>query len=315
MSMPESFEALRRANPRAGASFAESVEAAAEAVRNEIAAAADTASPRSRPRGRLVGLSAAGAALAAAIAIVAFGTVGSSGVESAAAAFEKAAALTADSAERSGTAVVRIAHNGEVWAERTIRWNDGDLTLSSEPRWRMRRPGGEMRVVDGIMYGIDVDGRWVAMGSPKSIDPDSGTTPDEYLAAVHEDVGGATLRRITDGMTEPTTRTLGDGSTVYSGAVKAGLIAREAGYKEGEAIRVLPFGYVAHDQAADPANRLQTSVTVGPEGVIREIAVTWGAWAYTVTYSRLGETAAPKAPANARDLVQARKIPAKPAEH
>lgn len=314
MSMPESFEALRRANPRAGASFAESVESAAEAVRNEIAAAADTASPRSRPRGRLVGLSAAGAALAAAVAVAAFGTVGSSGVESAAAAFEKAAALTADSAERSGTAVVRITNNGEVWAERTIRWNDGDLTLSSEPRWRMRRPGGEMRVVDGIMYGIDVDGRWVAMGSPKSIDPDSGTTPDEYLAAVHEDVGGATLRRITDGMTEPTTRTLGDGSTVYSGAVKAGLIAREAGYKEGEAIRVLPFGYVAHDQAADPANRLQTSVTVGPEGVIREIAVTWGAWAYTVTYSRLGETAAPKAPADARDLLRERRIPAKPAE-
>ena len=60
------------------------------------------------------------------------------------------------------------------------------------------------------------------MGSPKNIDPDSGTTPDEYLAAVRDDVGGAALRRITNGMTGLTTRTLGDGSTVYSGAVRPG---------------------------------------------------------------------------------------------
>jgi hypothetical protein len=77
---------------------------------------------------------------------------------------------------------------------------------------------------------------------------------------------------------------------------------------------VLPFGYVAHDQAADPANRLQTAVTVGADGIVREIAVTWGAWTYTVTYSRLGETAAPKAPANARDLLKERRIPARPAK-
>jgi hypothetical protein len=314
MSMPESFEALRRANPRARPGFTESVEAAAGAVRTEIVAADDTAPPRSRPRRRLVGLSAAGAALAAAVAVVVFVTVGSSGVQSASAAFEKAAAVTADSAERSGTAVVRITHDREFWAERTIRWHDGDLALSSDSPWRVRRPGGEMRVVDGIVYGIDVDGRWVAMGSPKNIDPDSGTTPDEYLAAVRDDVGGAALRRITNGMTGLTTSTLDDGSTVYRGAVQAGLIARESGFKEGQAIRVLPFGYVAHDQAADPANRLQTAVTVGPEGVVREIAVNWGAWTYTVTYSRLGETAAPKAPANARDLLKERRIPAKPAK-
>jgi hypothetical protein len=306
MSMPESFEALRRANPRAREGFTESVEAAARAVRNEIATADDSPPRRIRPRRRVVGLSAAGAALAAAVAVVAFGTVGSSGVQSATAAFQKAATLTAASAERSGTAEVRITLGGEVWAARTIRWHDGDLSLSGDA-WRVRKPGGEMRVVDGIVYGIDIDGRWVKMGSPTNIDPDSGTTPDEYLAAVHEDVGGATLRRITNGMTGLTTRTLDDGSTVYSGAVAAGLIARKSGYKDGELLRVLPFGYVAHDQAADPANLLQTAVTVGPEGVVREIAVTWGRWTYTVKYSRLGETVALKAPANARDLLKERQ--------
>ena len=306
MSMPESFEALRRANPRTEAGFAESVEATAGAVRDVIATARDSAPSQSRPGRRLLGLSAAGGVVAAAIAVIAFVTVGSSGVQSASAAFAKATALTAASAERSGTAEIRMTHDGEVWAERTIRWNGDDLALSGDSRWRLRRPGTDMLVVDGLMYGIDVDGKWVVLGSPKSIDPESGTTPDEYLAAVRQDVGGATLRRITNGMTGLTTRTLEDGSTVYSGAVAAGLIARESGFKEGEAIRVLPFGYVAHDEAADPANALQANVTVGPEGVVREIAVTWGTWMYTVTYSKLGETAAPKEPANPRNLLQER---------
>jgi hypothetical protein len=42
------------------------------------------------------------------------------------------------------------------------------------------------------------------------------------------------------------------------------------------------------------------------DGIVREISVTWGtsasAWTYTVTYSGLGETAAPVAPTNARPL-------------
>ena len=145
------------------------------------------------------------------------------------------------------------------------------------------RPDRGSSLVDGTLYGVDPDdGGWVVLGSPDSIDPDSGTTPDEYLAAVREDVGGTTLRRITDGMTGLTTRQLDDGSTVYSGTVAAGLIARETGFKEGQSIRVLPFGYVAHDEAADPAAPLDVAVTVGADGVVREIAVTWGSGASPV---------------------------------
>jgi hypothetical protein len=85
-----------------------------------------------------------------------------------------------------------------------------------------------------------------------------------------------------------TTAHQSDGSTIYSGAVAAGQIATETGFKEGQAIRVLPFGYVAHGAAADPSSLLHTAVTVGSDGVIREIAVMWGTWTYTVAYSDLG---------------------------
>jgi hypothetical protein len=326
MSTPGSMQALRRANPRAKAGFTDSVEATTDLLLAQIVTTpadagmgAGAPEPRGRhphPRRRLVRVGAVGASVAVAAAVAATLTVGSPvvapDVANAAVAVKQPAAVTAAAAERSGTAVVRITHDGEVWAGTTVRWHGEDLAkedMAASPDL-LRRPGkagSRFLLVDGTMYGVDPDdGGWVVLGSPDSIDPDSGTTPDEYLAAVQEDVGGATLRRITDGMTGLTTGKLRDGSTVYSGTIAAGLIARETGFKEGQSIRVLPFGYVAHDEAADPAAPLRAAVTVGADGVVREITVAWGttasAWTYTVAYSSLGETPAPTAPANARPL-------------
>jgi hypothetical protein len=309
MSTSTSLRALRRANPRANPSFAEAVGTTAALVRERLAVV--DAPPNRVARRHLRRVAAAGASLAAVAAIVlaAVGLPGGTpGVESAVAAVREAAILTSASAERSGTAIVRIRHGGELWTGSTIVWNGDDLAVSQEAPQRPGRPGRPdrgMLVVDGLLYGFDPDqGGWVVLGSPKSIDPDSGTTPDEYLAAVREDVGGATLRRITDGVTGLQARPLEDGSTVYTGTVPAGLIARESGFKEGQAIRVLPFGYVAHDEAEDPAAPLDVALTVGADGIVRQLAATWGtgasAWTYTVTYRRLGATPAPVAPANAR---------------
>jgi hypothetical protein len=80
------------------------------------------------------------------------------------------------------------------------------------------------------------------------------------------------------------------------------------GFKEGHAIRVLPFGYVVHDEAADPAALLQAEITLDPDGIVRELAVSWGTWRYTVAYSGLGATPAPRVPANARDLKAERRL-------
>jgi hypothetical protein len=307
MSMSQSLNALRRANPRSESHFAQNVGAATEIVRGRLATS--PAVEVGRVRRRRVGV-AFGAAVALVIAVAGLSTIGSSsrapGVDDAAAAVKKAAGLSAASAERSGTAVVRITRDGEPWAGSTIRWNGDDLALKSDAPQRAGRAGSEMLVVGGAMFGIDpVDGKWVELGSTESVDPGSGTTPAEYLAAARGDVGGATLRRITNGMAGLTTSVLADGSTVYRGSVPARLIARETGIKEGRPTRVLPFGYVAHDDAADPDALLRAAVTVGPDGIIRELAVSWGgasAWKYAVSYGNLGATAPLTAPADARPL-------------
>jgi hypothetical protein len=303
--MSDSFDALRRANPRAKTGFAESIEAAAETVRAQIATAPPGTAPHCRrvPRRRLVGVSIAGASAAAGAAVIL--TLGSPGgsatVELAYAALAKAATVTA----RSGTATVRITHDSEPWGATTVRWGEGDVAIRGEDRPRQAR--AEMLLVDGTLYGVDHRGEWFDMGDPSNIDPDSGTTPAEYLAAVREDVGGDTLRGFTGAMKNLSRTERDDGSVVYTGTVAAALIARETGFKQGQHIRVLPFGYVAHDEAADPDSQLQTTVTTGADGVVREIAVRWGTWRYTVTYSELGTTSAPVAPEGAKSLEDLRK--------
>jgi hypothetical protein len=298
MNTTDTLEALRRANPRHRDDFPEQVQAATETVRARLAVAEPIDPRRRRSR-----LPIAGVALAAAAAVAVFVTVGTPGggpgVESARAAIERAATVTAASADRSGIAVVRITHDGLPWAGRTIRWNGDDLESVGDFPRRESEDRGRMLVVDGMLYGTE-DGAWVEMGGVESIDPDSGTTPSETLAALREDVGGATLRRFTRGMTGLTMSRAEGGATVYRGRVPAGLIAREAGFKEGQAIRVFPFGYVAHDAAANPNAPLNTRVTVAADGIVREIAVSWGTWTYTVTYRGLGSTPAIVAPEQAR---------------
>lgn len=322
MNTTESFEALRRANPRARTGFAEAVETTVDMVHARVvtAVAADAGmepvarapgAGHSRPRRGLVRAGAVGASLAVAAAMAAVLAVGSPvggpEVANAAAAVRKAATVTAASAGDSGTAVLRITRNGELWAGTTVRWHDGDVSIARDGSRRPGKAGSRFLVVDGTLYGVDpADGGWVVLGNPERLDPDSGTTPGEYLAAVRADVGGATLRRITDAMTGLTTRRLGDGSAVYRGTVAAGAIARESAVKEGRPVRVLPFGHVAHDDAADPAAPLDTEVTVAADGIIRELTVSWGAgataWTYRLAYRDLGETPDLVAPADARPL-------------
>jgi hypothetical protein len=311
MSNSQGLRALRRENPRSRAGFADAVVASEEAVRARIGASHLVPTESRPPRRSFVRISTAGAlvTVAALAALLALDPVGGSGVESATAAIKRAASATAASADLSGMAVVRITHDDGLWAGTTVQWHGRDVAVSRDaPRRPGSKVGAELLVVDGVLYGVDpgVEDGWIRLGSPSAIDPNSGTTPAEYLAAVREDTGGATLRRITGAMTAPLTAHLGDGSTVYSGKVAAGLIARETGFKEGQSIRVFPFGFVAHDEAADPASLLDVAVTVGADGLVRSLVVSWGTgdskWTYSVTYSGLGSTAAPAAPENAVPL-------------
>lgn len=305
MNTHRSLEALRRANPRTAPDFGSSI----EAVRARIAMPADLAvsdAPGSRRRRGAVAI--AGVSLAGALVAIALVGIGSAvhgpgvGVESAAAAVRTTVTRTADSADRSGTANVRITHEGAPWAAMSVSWNGDDLSLTETPPGRA---GSQLRVVGGVAYAPDPDGRWwLQLGSADSIDHGSGGTAAQYLAAVRQDVGGTTLQRLTGGITGVTTHKLDDGSTVYTGSVAAGSIARETSAEDAQVIRLLPFGYAAQDEAADPNALLGVTITVAPDGIVRAVSVGWGSWLFTVDYSGLGATPAPVAPGAAHGSKQ-----------
>jgi hypothetical protein len=323
MNNTDGIEALRRANPRGRPGFARAVDAARR-VRADVLVHAEPApvrAPRrSQPSRRWVLASAAGLGLTAAVAVtaVAFGVRGptpgadgGSAVLDPAAALRLAAVQTSAAAEQSGRAAVRITKDGQPWAGKTVTWNGDDIAIADDAPTRPGHAGREIRIVDGQVYVPAWDGPgWIKMGSPENFDPDSGTTPLEILAAVREDTAGQTFDRITGGMTDVSTETGADGSVTYSGSVAAGLVALEEGFKEGQTIRVLPYGYVAHDEAANPATPLAVRLTVGPDHLIHNITATWGggsAWTYTVTFTELGTAPPVVAPTDVRSIDEIRR--------
>ncbi len=105
--------------------------------------------------------------------------------------------MTAASAERSGTAVVRMTHDGRAWAGKTVRWNGDDIAIAREPEPGAAEEGRAPRRRRDPLRLEPEAAAGSTSAAPTNIDPGSGTTPAENLAAVREDVGGATLRRIT----------------------------------------------------------------------------------------------------------------------
>lgn len=328
MTRTDSLRALRHANPRRDPAYDDVLDrlAAAAFERRQLDAERSPAPVPSRPQRpeRRGGTSAraavplgAGLLVAAAIAVVVLAVGSPVGPPTVppAAAMEHAVELTATAADESGVVRVEIRQNGDLWAAKTVHWNGRDLSVSREEPSRDHR--GELLVVDGMMYGPDPetpDG-WLELGPTNSIDPGSGTTPDDYLAALREDVGGETLRRITAAMSDLTASKGEDGSTVYEGHVLAGDLARESGTKEGQVIRVLPYGYVAHDDASDPSSSVAMTIMVSPDDTIRAITATWGGastWTYVLSFDDLGAAPAITAPPDARPLLACRLHPERP---
>ena len=295
MSTSESFEALRRSNPRSTAGFAQSV----DAVRTQIAVTeAAPRQPTPRRRVGLVRLAAVGVALTVAVGVAAV-TVrspgGGPGVEDAAAVVRKAATVTAAAAERSGTAVVRITHDGEPWA-------------GIDDSLERRRPLGvtsDFAAIGAAGPGRELSARRRdalrrrrgSLGhprrSPANIDPgqwdDSGRVSSPRFARTS---AARRLRRIR----RPRERLHDDHEALETGRRSIAarslreLVARETGFKDGEAIRVLPVRLRRPRRGRESASALlDAALTVGADGVVREIARELGERGlHRDSYTRLG---------------------------
>jgi hypothetical protein len=106
-------------------------------------------------------------------------------------------------------------------------------------------------------------------------------------------------------MTNPTSTHGDDGSTTYQGNLPAGVLARETGAKINPEVRVLQYGYVAHDEASDPSSQVAIAITVGSDSRIQEISANWGGvsnWTLRMTYFDLGSAPALSKPDDVEPL-------------
>jgi hypothetical protein len=326
MNATDSLEALRRTNPRRTPHYNETLDRLTTSALDRLALGrAHVPAPVERPSSRRsrrrlarpgIAISTGVALVAAAVIVTVVFVVGSPVGPTAippAAAMERAVAHSATAADKSGIVRIELTQDGALWATETVHWNGDNVSLSDQ---QPTRSGGDLLLVDGMVYAKDLPDapeQWHAIGSPDSFEPDSGTTPTQFLAAAREDAGGSTLRRITAAMTDLITVAGQDGSTVYRGHVAAGELARETGFKEGQAIRVLPYGYVAHDDASDPSSPIAMTITVGADTTIHSIVAAWGGsstWVYGLTFTELGSASQLTAPADAMPFAPCRHAPA-----
>ena len=168
-------------------------------------------------------------------------------------------------------------------------WNSGNASVACSGVGSC----GDLLFVDRLLF-TKADGRWTIVDKGGL----SGYIYQRYVGPALQSMSPSMFRRITRGMQDLKIHRGRDGATVYTGREAAGVLTRDPG--TGERIRVLPFGFIAHGKAANPASLLNVALTVGSDGIIRRIAVDWGAgtsaWTYTVAYSNMGRTAPITAP-------------------
>ncbi len=259
-----------------------------------------------RRRARLAWASA-GAAVLAGVAVgailVTTGASHGSLVENAYAALKNAAQATA--ASKSGVVIARISHNGTAQITNTLRWNGDDVSLASDSKALPE----EVRFVDGKLYqrlgppkagsksgqandGTNLlDGRWRDYGSG-----DPRSFGQEWLAPTRADISGDTLKKIAAAMKDLKETANADGSTTSSANGTAAVIVGKTGF---------PYAIRPLGGADSPSTPVNIELTVGKDGIIRQLKASYGAqgsWVYSADYSPLGSAPAVTVPENAIDV-------------
>jgi hypothetical protein len=293
MSTHASLRALRAANPRNQPAFDEWIDRLGT-LSTQITATpvpARRTRPRLDARRRVIGLSLA-AALAAAAVVVGL-TATAASPPGAYASAKKA--LVATAAANSGTITGTVSHDGSAYSLDTTRWNGDSIAVTRGDRSDFG-PGEALTLVGGAAYVEQADGTWLHYSSESGVGPKLG--PAVELA--RDNVAGNSAGQILSLATGLTRSSEPDGTTVYTGTIP-NLNTDPAGRPTDDTILRIITNLRTH-------NGLRVQMTVGPDGLVRQISLSYrqqdtgsaasdGNYTWTVTYSRLGTTPPIAAPA------------------
>jgi hypothetical protein len=255
------------------------------------------------------------AVLAAAITAIVLGlTVSAASPSSASAAARRALAATA--AAPSGTMTTTVLHAGVTDTIDAARWHGSDIAFSPGPG-----PIPQLLLIGGGLYVQTSDGTWLHYANASNVEP-KPLGGLEQLA--QDDIAGSTPQQIVALATHVQKTAQPDGTTVYTGTIPNSSL--DPGILTGnDAVTNMILGAQKRtammfgagpnegDTPGGRQNDLQLRMSVGGDGLVRQVSVTFqqagtgspavdGSYTWSVTYSRLGSTPPITAPTSSTDV-------------
>lgn len=308
MPTDTTLQLLRDAGPSSEPDFDEWIDAL-DGLRREIRSTpvpVGRERPRLDSRRRAVGFSLAAGVLTAAIAVAVGLTLTAAAPPSAYAAARKA--LAATTAASSGTMTGSFSHDGSSYTLDTTRWNGDSISLTAGDQSQFGPPGQGLLLIDGGAYVEQEDGTWLHYASASGVGPKVGP----LVELAQNNVAGNTASQIVSLATGLTQTAQPDGTTLYTGVIPN--TAGDPGIdpSDDQILRMIAdLSNGSDNQPRSPGgyhNGLQLNMTVGADGFVRQVSLSYqqqgtgstnsdGSYTLTIGYSQLGRTPAITPPA------------------
>jgi hypothetical protein len=315
-----SLHALREASPRNQPGFDEWIDSF-DSLRMQIPATPVPAQrplpkPGSRQR-RVVGLAVTVATAVAVVGVVVGLALTAASPPSADAAARRALAATA--AAPSGTMTTTVLHGGVTKTIEATRWNGSDLAFSPGGSDVPFSPGvssiRQLLLIGGGVYVQTSGGTWLHYAKASDVPPKPLGGMVQYA---HDNLAGTTAQQILALATGVQKTAQADGTTLYTGTIPNSAAAGIAPSDNGAITRMI-FGVLKSKEGGALAlgggnhNDLQLQMSVGSDGLVRQVNVTYqqqhtgtpaldGTYTWSITYSQLGSTPPITAPASSTDV-------------
>ena len=320
MRTDTSLHALRGASPRNQPGFDEWIDSF-DSLRTQIPATPVPAQrPLPKPDSRhrpVVGLAVTVATAVAVVGVVVGLALTAASPPSASAAARRALAATA--AAPSGTMTTTVLHGGVTNALEVTRWNGSDLVFSPGVGDPVVSSIRQLLLIGGGAYVQTSDGTWLHYANASDVPPKPLGGMVQYA---HDNLAGTTAQQILALATGVQKTARADGTTLYTGTIPNSAGARIAPSDNGAITRMI-FGVLKSKAGGALAlgggnhNDLQLQMSVGGDGLVRQVSVTYqqqdmgtpaldGTYTWSITYSQLGSTPPITAPASSTDESLAR---------
>jgi hypothetical protein len=315
MRTDSSLHALRDASPRNQPGFDEWIDSF-DSLRTQIPATPVSAprplpKPDSRHR-RVVGLAVTVATAVAVVGVVVGLALTAASPSSADAAAKRALAATA--AAPSGTMTTTMLHGGVTHTLEATRWNGSDLAFSPDVSDVVVSSIRQLLLIGGGAYVQTSDGTWLHYVNASDVPPKPLGGTVQYA---QDNIAGTTAQQILALATGVQKTAQSDGTTVYTGTIPISTAGAGIAPSDGGAIMRMILGVVKGKERDAPGgglhNDLQLQMSVGGDGLVRQVSVTFqqedtgtpavdGTYTASITYSQLGSTPPIAPPASSTDV-------------